>query len=253
MTRRFRPGDRVRIVDLGLTGHMRTPAYVRGHAGIVERDCGDHLNPESLAYGGDGRPARALYRVRIPQTALWPRYRPSDFRKGVEHGLAPDWPITYEDLAPYYDRVDRIVGVSGLAGNPAMPPHEGYPTPPLPLRPVGRRLAQAFDRLGWHWWPLPAGVVSEDYDGRPAWVIGQVQLLAQPGQQLPGQKVNIGRVAAIVALAHLLIREAADHDGNKRRQLPFSQQIVQYNGRGYQIDIEPAVQYKQVTIGVPFC
>ena len=72
-------------------------------------------------------------------TALWPRYRPSDFRKGVEHGLAPDWPIAYEDLAPYYDRVDRIVGVSGLAGNPAMPPHEAYPTPPLPLRPVGRQ------------------------------------------------------------------------------------------------------------------
>ena len=101
-------------------------------------------------------------------TALWPRYRPSDFRKGVEHGLAPDWPITYEDLAPYYDRVDRIVGVSGLAGNPAMPPHDAYPTPPLPLRPVGHRLARAFDRLGWHWWPIPAGVISEDYDGRPA-------------------------------------------------------------------------------------
>ena len=101
-------------------------------------------------------------------TALWPRYRPSDFRKGVEHGLAPDWPISYEDLAPYYDRVDRLVGVSGLAGNPALPPHQGYPTPPLPLRPVGRRLARAFDRLGWHWWPIPAGVVSEDYDGRPA-------------------------------------------------------------------------------------
>ena len=101
-------------------------------------------------------------------TALWPRYRPSDFRKGVEHGLAPDWPISYEDLAPYYDRVDRLVGASGLAGNPAMPPHQDYPTPPLPLRPVGRKLAQAFDRLGWHWWPIPAGVISEDYDGRPA-------------------------------------------------------------------------------------
>jgi choline dehydrogenase-like flavoprotein len=101
-------------------------------------------------------------------TALWPRYRPSDFRKGIEHGLAPDWPIAYEDLAPYYDRVDRIVGVSGLAGNPAMPEHGPYPTPPLPLRPVGRNLAKAFDRLGWHWWPLPAGVVSEPYDGRPA-------------------------------------------------------------------------------------
>ena len=32
--------------------------------------------------------------------AIWPRYRPSDFRKGTEHGLQPDWPISYEDVAP---------------------------------------------------------------------------------------------------------------------------------------------------------
>jgi len=101
-------------------------------------------------------------------TAIWPRYRPSDFRKGTEHGLAPDWPISYEELAPYYDSVDRLVGTSGLAGDPALPPRPDYPTPPLPLRPVGKRLAAAFDQLGWHWWPLPAGVISTDYDGRPA-------------------------------------------------------------------------------------
>lgn len=100
--------------------------------------------------------------------ALWPRYRPSDFRKGVEHGLAPDWPIAYEDLAEVYDRADRLVGVSGLAGNPAMPHQPDYPTPPLPLKKSSRALARAFDKLGWHWWPLPAGVISEDYDGRPA-------------------------------------------------------------------------------------
>ena len=51
-------------------------------------------------------------------TALWPRYRPSDFRKGVEHGLAPDWPIAYEDLAPYYDRVDRLIDVAALREYP---------------------------------------------------------------------------------------------------------------------------------------
>jgi 2-methyl-1,2-propanediol dehydrogenase len=100
--------------------------------------------------------------------ALWPRYRPSDFRKGVEHGLAPDWPITYEDIADHYDRADRLVGVSGLEGNPAMPAHRPYPTPPLPMRASSKALARAFDKLGWHWWTLPAGVISEDYDGRPA-------------------------------------------------------------------------------------
>jgi 2-methyl-1,2-propanediol dehydrogenase len=100
--------------------------------------------------------------------ALWPRYRPSDFRKGVEHGLAPDWPITYEDIADHYDRADRLVGVSGLEGNPAMPAHGPYPTPPLPMRASSKALARAFDKLGWHWWTLPAGVISEDFDGRPA-------------------------------------------------------------------------------------
>ena len=92
--------------------------------------------------------------------ALWPRYRPSDFRKGTEHGLAPDWPITYEDLAPYYDAPTGWSASAGLAGDPAMPPSDDYPTPPLPLQRGGRRLAQAFDRLGWHWWPVPAGVIS---------------------------------------------------------------------------------------------
>jgi choline dehydrogenase-like flavoprotein len=100
--------------------------------------------------------------------ALWPRYRPSDFRKGTEHGLQPDWPIRYEDLHPFYERADRIVGVSGLAGDPAMPPQGDYPTPPLPMQATGRRLAQAFDRLGWHWWPVPSGVISRDYEGRLA-------------------------------------------------------------------------------------
>ncbi|MGE3739708.1 MAG: GMC family oxidoreductase N-terminal domain-containing protein, partial [Geminicoccaceae bacterium] len=100
--------------------------------------------------------------------ALWPRYRPSDFRKGTEHGLQPDWPISYEDLSTYYDRADRLVGVSGLAGDLAMPPSDDYPTPPLPMQAASRRLAKAFDRLDWHWWPVPAGVISRNYDGRLA-------------------------------------------------------------------------------------
>ena len=66
--------------------------------------------------------------------ALWPRFRPSDFRKGTEHGLAPDWPITYEDLAPFYDAADRMIGVSGLTGDPAVPPAPDYPCGPLPMR-----------------------------------------------------------------------------------------------------------------------
>ena len=98
--------------------------------------------------------------------ALWPRFRPSDFRKGVEHGMAPDWPLTYEDLAPFYDASDRLVGVSGLAGDAAMPPKPAYPCGPLPARSSGRAIAAGFEWLGWHWWPMPAAIISENYDGR---------------------------------------------------------------------------------------
>ena len=65
----------------------------------------------------------------------WPRL-PSDFRVRTLDGVADDWPLTYEELEPYYDRVARQVGVSGLAGDPAYPPGEDPPLPPLPL---GRR------------------------------------------------------------------------------------------------------------------
>lgn len=100
--------------------------------------------------------------------AIWPRYRPSDFRKGTEHGLQPDWPISYEDVAPFYELADRMVGVSGVNGDPAMPHRDPSPTPALPPSKVSKRLADAFDRLGWHWWPVEAGVISRAYDGRPA-------------------------------------------------------------------------------------
>ncbi len=100
--------------------------------------------------------------------ALWPRFRPSDFRKGLEHGLAPDWPITYEELAPFYDEADRLVGVSGLVGDAGAPPRVPYPVGPLPMRASGRVIAQGFERLDWHWWPMPAGILSENYDGRAA-------------------------------------------------------------------------------------
>jgi nitrile hydratase len=74
----FSVGDRVRIKDSHPPGHRRTPYYVRGKTGVVERYCGDFKNPEELAYGFDGTPKRELYRVRLSQNELWPDYKGSD-------------------------------------------------------------------------------------------------------------------------------------------------------------------------------
>ncbi len=71
---RLRPGDRVRVRVAYPIGHVRTPYYVRGKSGIIERFCGSFPNPEELAYARPGLPAMALYRVRFLQTELWTDY-----------------------------------------------------------------------------------------------------------------------------------------------------------------------------------
>ena len=98
--------------------------------------------------------------------AVWPRLAPSDFRGGSIDGASEDWPITYEELQPYYERTDRDFGVSGLGGNPAYPPGADPPLPPLPIGRAGLLLARAHARLGWHWWPEYNAIASAPYEGR---------------------------------------------------------------------------------------
>jgi nitrile hydratase len=70
----FRIGDRVKVRWADTPGHMRTPWYVRGHTGVIERLCGAYANPEELAYARSGLPAQPLYRVRFSQAEVWPDY-----------------------------------------------------------------------------------------------------------------------------------------------------------------------------------
>jgi nitrile hydratase len=75
VAQRFRPGDRVRVRAAHPPGHIRTPWYIRGHTGVVERLCGFYPNPEELAYVRSGQPAQPLYRVRFQQGEVWPDYQ----------------------------------------------------------------------------------------------------------------------------------------------------------------------------------
>jgi len=81
-----------------------------------------------------------------------------------------DWPVTYDDLEPYYDNVEYLIGVSGEAGaNPFESPRKrGYPMPPLRQFGYGEMAAEAMGNLGYNPFPQPAAINSEEYDGRPA-------------------------------------------------------------------------------------
>jgi nitrile hydratase subunit beta len=71
---RFQAGDTVKVGAMYSPGHIRTPWYVRGMTGTIERLCGVFGNPEELAYGRAGTPRQPLYRVRFAQQDLWPDY-----------------------------------------------------------------------------------------------------------------------------------------------------------------------------------
>ncbi len=91
MNARFAPGDRVRVREWFPPGHVRTPYYVRGKRGEIERVCGMFNNPERLAYGRTDDP-KVLYRVRFAQTEVWGRAeRPGDTIdiEIYEHWLEP--------------------------------------------------------------------------------------------------------------------------------------------------------------------
>jgi len=74
---RFAIGDQVRVRKTAPLGHIRTPFYIRGCTGTIERLCGSFPNPEELAQMRDGLPAQPLYRVRFLQKDVWPDYRGS--------------------------------------------------------------------------------------------------------------------------------------------------------------------------------
>ncbi len=93
--------------------------------------------------------------------AAFPRLREADFGE-IQHegGISPAWPITYTDLAPYYEQAERLFQVHGEVGaDPTDPPRTGpFPFPPMPADPYMADLADRFRAQGLHPAPLPVGL-----------------------------------------------------------------------------------------------
>ncbi len=77
-----------------------------------------------------------------------------------------DWPITYQELEPYYTKVDWEVGVSGAPGPHDPPRSRPYPMPPLPVKSSGVILERAAEKLGLHAYPAPMAILSKPLNNR---------------------------------------------------------------------------------------
>lgn len=99
----------------------------------------------------------------------WPRLMPADFTMKSDHGKGLDWPFGYDELRPYYDRIQEEVGISGDATAEVWRPEGApYPLPPLQQFAQARLLQKGFNALGMKTAPSPMAILSQEYKGRPA-------------------------------------------------------------------------------------
>jgi len=112
-------------------------------------------------------------RVVGGRTNVWgrtiDRFGPLDFKaKSQQDGFGEDWPITYDDIAPYYDRIEKLIGVSGLSDGVHNSPCGRNLLPGFHPRCGEWIIKRGAEKLGIKVLPLQLAVLSQDYDGRPA-------------------------------------------------------------------------------------
>ena len=179
--------------------------------------------------------------------AQWARMRPADFKVRTLEGVGDDWPVTYDELLPFYERMDREMNISGMAGDPEYPPGTAPPLPPLPIGKIGRRAAEGMNRLGWHWWPAAHAIPSQPVGGQaqcqrrgtcmfgcPEGAKGSTDLTLWPEAIKHGAKLVTGaRVRELEVDADGLVTGAhyLDADGAERFQ-PASVVVLAANGIG---------------------
>jgi choline dehydrogenase-like flavoprotein len=101
------------------------------------------------------------------------RFHPLDFKMASTYGVPAgsslaDWPISYEDLAPYYERAEWEIGVAGGPPVQEMPARREYPLPPMPDTLRGKAIRAGATSLGWNTQYVPILANSVPWGGRPA-------------------------------------------------------------------------------------
>ncbi|MGI9280534.1 MAG: GMC family oxidoreductase [Endozoicomonas sp.] len=96
------------------------------------------------------------------------RLNPDSMRMKSQFNAAADWPVDYNDLEPFYQTAEKLVGVSGPTSDPRCPRSSQYPLPPHPYSFAAQVLEKAAIRTGHKPQPNSLAVLSKPYDNRPA-------------------------------------------------------------------------------------
>src|SRR5499427_277254 len=121
-------------------------------------------------FGYHGQAGWGVGGAALHYFANHPRYLPNDYKIKSEHNRGLDWPISYADVAPYYDKVAQEVGMSGDAKAEEIwrPAGQPYPMPPMKTFRHGEVWKKGFAAVGIRLVPAAVGMSSTAYKGRSA-------------------------------------------------------------------------------------
>jgi choline dehydrogenase-like flavoprotein len=147
-----------------IAGNPRVFVDIDGQEHVVRPHEDDYQNNAAAVGGG----------TRVYGAQAW-RYLPTDFAMASAYGIPAgsslaDWPIGYEELAPYYQRAEWEIGVAGDSAASARiwPGRKDYPMPPVQVGPQGAALRRGAAALGWNALAVPLLINTVPYGGRPA-------------------------------------------------------------------------------------
>jgi len=110
---------------------------------------------------------RVLGGRTVHWNAVTLRYAPRDFREWSLEGVEDDWPLSYEELEPYYDRIEAMIGVCGQDDGLEILPAGKHYLPPLPWRCTERILQRVTKPMGIAVIPVRKALLTRPFDGRP--------------------------------------------------------------------------------------
>ncbi len=189
------------IIGSGAAGGVMAKELSEGGAKVILLEAGQEVDPsqflshkwpyqlpyrglrgekQALFYPKDIAPVRyehcdpvGVDRIRVlgGRTLHWNavtlRYAARDFRQGLLDGVDEDWPLSYAELEPYYDRIEQIIGVCGNDDHLEILPGGKHYLPPLPWRCSEHILGRTLKKLGIPLIDVRKALNTRPYDNRP--------------------------------------------------------------------------------------
>lgn len=193
----------------------------------------DGQNPLTMGHNNSGR---GVGGGTVHFTGVFLRFHESDFMTRTLDGVGEDWPIRYEDLEPYYDKIEKEIAVSGPKHFPWGPFQGPYPFPERdPTSPNANMFQRACEKLAIRSVVSPLAIISAPFEGRPPCINrGFCNQGCMPNSKFSTLIVHIPKavLAGAVVLADCMVTQVLMKPDGTAEGVEFVHEGVSYRQKG---------------------